>query len=93
MDCWGNGRYGEFGNGTFYDTGDDGSASRSESREPMPVPLPSTSETDLAPTGWEETAATAYGIASAVSPVDGLIDLQRILLESVIGAMTGHAVS
>ena len=44
------------------------------------------------PPGWDETAATARGIASAVSPPDGLTELQRILLESVFKAMTGHAV-
>ena len=56
------------------------------------MPLPNPSETDLVPPGWEETAATAHGIASAVSPPDGLTDLQRILLESVFSAMTGHDV-
>jgi hypothetical protein len=59
---------------------------------PVPVPLPNLTETDLVPPGWEETAATARGIASAVSPPDGLTSLQRILLESVLRAMTGHAV-
>ena len=59
---------------------------------PVPSPLPNPSETDLVPPGWEETAATARGIASAVSPPDGLTDLQRILLESVFSAMTGHGV-
>jgi hypothetical protein len=59
---------------------------------PVPVPLPDPIDTDLVPPGWEETAATARGIASAVSPRDGLTDLQRILLESVLKAMTGHAV-
>jgi len=58
----------------------------------VPIPLPSPTETDLVPPGWEETAATARGIASAVSPADGLTSLQRILLESVFRAMTGHGV-
>ncbi len=44
------------------------------------------------PPAWEETAATARGIATAVSPRDGLTSLQRILLESVLRAMTGHVV-
>ena len=58
----------------------------------VPVPLPRPPETDLAPPDWEETAATGRGIASAVAPPDGLTGLQRILLESVFKAMTGHAV-
>ena len=59
---------------------------------PVPVPLPNPNEADLVPPGWEETAATARGIASAVSPPVQLTDLQRILLESVFSAMTGHDV-
>ena len=59
----------------------------------MPVPLPSQNKTDLVPPGWEETAATARGIASAASPPDGLTSLQRILLESGFKAMTGHAIA
>ena len=59
---------------------------------PVPVPLPDPTETDLVPPGWEETAATARGIAAAVSPADGLTNLQGILLESVFRAMTGHVV-
>jgi len=58
----------------------------------VPIPLPSPSETDLVPPTWDETAATARGIASAVSPPDGLTNVQRILLESVFSAMTGHGV-
>ena len=58
----------------------------------MPVPLPLPTETDLVPPVWEETAATARGIATAVSPPGGLTGLQRILLESVLKAMTGHAI-
>jgi len=56
------------------------------------IPLPDPAETDLVPPGWEETAATARGVASAVSPPDGLTNVQRILLESVFTAMTGHGV-
>jgi hypothetical protein len=59
---------------------------------PVPTPLPTEIETDLVPPGWEDTLVTARGIASAVSPPDGLTNLQRILLESVIEAMTGHPV-
>jgi len=65
---------------------------RSHNLLPVPTPLPDPTETDLVPPGWDETAATARGIASAVSPQDGLTSLQRILLESVFTAMTGHSV-
>ena len=58
----------------------------------MAIPLPQPTEADLVPPGWVETAATARGVASAVSPPDGLTSLQRILLESVFTAMTGHSV-
>jgi hypothetical protein len=58
----------------------------------MPVPLPDPADNDLLPPGREETAATARGIASAVSPPQGLTNLQCILLESVIEALTGHAI-
>ena len=60
---------------------------------PVPVPLPDPKETDLLPPGPEEAAATARGVASAVSPPSGLTGLQRILLESVFKAMTGHPVT
>jgi len=60
---------------------------------PVPTPLPDPAATDLVPPGREEAAATARAVASAVSPPDGLTGLQRVLLESVFGAMTGHAVT
>ena len=59
----------------------------------VPVPLPDPTATDLVPPGWEEASATARGVATAVSPPDGLTALQRILLESVFKAMTGHSVT
>ncbi len=68
------------------------SRSAGQYRGHVPVPLPDPAATDLVPPGWEETAATGRGIATAVSPPDGLTSLQRILLESVLQAMTGHAV-
>ena len=58
----------------------------------MPVPLPDPTETDLVPPARDEVAATARGVASAVSTPTGLTSLQRILLESVFRAMTGHAI-
>ena len=58
----------------------------------MPTPLPTPSETLLEPPSAAETAETARGVASAVSPPDGLTNLQRLLLEALFKAMTGHAV-
>ncbi len=58
-----------------------------------PVAIPPPSGVDLVPPRIEEVDATARGVASAVSPAEGLTDLQRILLESVFRAMTGHTVS
>jgi hypothetical protein len=59
----------------------------------MPVPLPHPSETDLVPPSSAEVEATARGVATAVSPPNGLTRLQCILLESVFKAMTGHAIA
>ena len=58
----------------------------------MPVPLPIPSDTDLVPPDRDETSATARGVAAAVAPPAGLTSVQRILLESVFKAMTGHVV-
>jgi len=58
----------------------------------VPVPLPDPADTDLVPPDRDEVAATARGVASAVSTPQGLTNLQRILLEAVFEAMTGHAV-
>jgi len=58
----------------------------------MPTPLPIPSETLLAPPDAAETAETARGVASAVAPPGGLTHLQRILLEALFDAMTGHPV-
>jgi hypothetical protein len=59
----------------------------------MPVPLPDSLTTDLVPPGREESVATARCVASVVAPREGLTALQRILLESVFTAMTGHLVA
>jgi hypothetical protein len=59
----------------------------------VPVPLPGPDTVLLEPPGPEEVQATANGVASAVAPPDGLTDVQRVLIEALFPAMTGHAVS
>ena len=59
----------------------------------MPVPLPGPDTVLLEPPGPDEVQATANGVASAVAPADGLTDVQRVLIEALFPAMTGHAVS
>jgi hypothetical protein len=58
----------------------------------MAVPLPTSDEVLLTPPDPREVALTARGVASAASPVSGLTELQRVLLEALFPAMTGHAV-
>jgi hypothetical protein len=58
----------------------------------MTVPLPTPHEVLLTPPDAHEAALTARGVASAAAPVTGLTDLQRLLLEALFPAMTGHAV-
>ena len=58
----------------------------------MPVPLPQVDQVLLVPPSAEEVALTARGVASAVAPASGLTDLQRVLLEALFPAMTGHRV-
>jgi hypothetical protein len=58
----------------------------------MPVPLPGPDDVLLTPPDADEVQRTACGVASAVAPPTGLTDLQRILLEALFRAMTGHAV-
>lgn len=58
----------------------------------MPVPLPGPDAVLLEPPGAEEVRATARGVASAVAPAGGLTELQRVLIEALFPAMTGHAV-
>lgn len=58
----------------------------------MPVPLPNAETVKLTPPDAEEVAVTARGCASAAAPATGLTPLQRVLLEALFPAMTGHAV-
>jgi hypothetical protein len=58
----------------------------------MPVALPRPDEVLLTPPSAGEVALTARGVASAAAPTSGLTELQRVLLEGLFRAMTGHAV-
>lgn len=58
----------------------------------MPVPLPGTDEVVLTPPDAEEAQVTACGVASVVAAPDGLTHLQRLLVEALVPAMTGHPV-
>jgi hypothetical protein len=58
----------------------------------MPVPLPTPDLVNLLPPDAAEAATTARGCASAAAPSTGLTPLQRVLLEALFPAMTGHPV-
>ena len=58
----------------------------------MPVALPGPDDVLLEPPAADEVALTARGVASAAAPATGLTELQRILLEALFPAMTGHTV-
>jgi hypothetical protein len=58
----------------------------------MPVGLPGPAEVLLTPPDAAEAQLTARGIASAAAPTTGLTELQRILLEALYPAMTGHPI-
>ncbi len=57
----------------------------------MPVPLPTAEDTELAPPGAAEVAVISRGFVSAAAPEDGLTDIQRLLVEATVPAMTGFA--
>jgi len=59
---------------------------------PMPVPLPTDDEVLLVPPDAAEAEATARAVAALAAPDTGLTDLQRVLLEALWLAMTGHEV-
>lgn len=58
----------------------------------MPVPLPGPDEVDLKPPDAVETQRTACCVASAVAGPGGLTPLQKVLIEALFPAMTGHPV-
>ncbi|MGH9209061.1 MAG: hypothetical protein ACRD2C_00080 [Acidimicrobiales bacterium] len=58
----------------------------------MPVPLPTDDEVLLTPPSADEARATARAVAALVAPDTGLTGFQRILLQALWKAMTGHDV-
>jgi hypothetical protein len=58
----------------------------------VPVPLPSADRVNLHPPDADEVVDIARACIATVAPPSGLTDLQRVLLEAVFPAMTGHRV-
>jgi hypothetical protein len=58
----------------------------------MPVPFPTQETVNLVPPDAEEAQRNAEGMASVVAGREGLLPIQRALLESLSESMTGHAV-
>ena len=59
----------------------------------MPVPEPTAENVNLQPPDAAETQVMADGIASAAGGRDGLLPVQRALLEALFPAMTGFEVT
>ncbi len=59
----------------------------------MAVPLPTAETVNLLPPDAAETQLLADGVASAVSGSNGLLPIQRSVLEATFPAMTGHPVT
>jgi len=59
----------------------------------VPVSLPTAETVNLHPPDAEETQLLADGVASAAAGRDGLLPVQRSLVEAMFSAMTGHPVS
>ena len=58
----------------------------------MPVPLPDADTVNLHPPDAAEAQLLAEGLASAVAGREGLLPVQRSLIEALFPAMTGHVV-
>lgn len=58
----------------------------------MPTPLPDHDAANLQPPDADEARLLARGVVSAISPPDGLTELQGVLVEAMFEALTGHAV-
>jgi len=59
----------------------------------MPVPLPSEETVNLVPPDAAEAQLMADGIAAAVSGREGLLPIQRSLIEALFHALTGYRVT
>ncbi len=59
----------------------------------MRVPLPSTGSVNLLPPDAAETQIMAEGVTATVAGREGLLPMQRALIEALFPAMTGHPVS
>ena len=59
----------------------------------MPVPLPTAETVNLHPPDAAEAQIMADGVASAVAGHEGLLPIQRALLEALFPALTGHSVT
>jgi hypothetical protein len=59
----------------------------------VPVPLPTAETVNLLPPDAVEAQTLADGIASAVAGHEGLLPIQRALIEALFSAMTGHSVT
>jgi hypothetical protein len=59
----------------------------------VPVPLPTAETVNLLPPDAAEAQTLADGIASAVAGHEGLLPIQRALIEALFSAMTGHRVT
>ena len=57
----------------------------------VPVPLPDPSAENRQPPDAAEVSALSRGILGVVAPEGGLTELQRILIEALVSAMTGFA--
>jgi hypothetical protein len=64
-------------------------AERGGVRAGVPVPMPFDDDVKLVPPDEEEAAVLACGIVGAVTPPDGLTELQRVLLRAIFVEMTG----
>ena len=56
----------------------------------MPTPLPTDGEVDLRPPDAEEVSLVSRGVAGACRPAGGFSTVQRLLIEALFPAMTGH---
>jgi hypothetical protein len=59
----------------------------------VPVPFPTAETVNLVPPDASEAQTMADGVATAVAGQEGLLPIQRALIESYLPAMTGHRIT